>query len=70
MGRFKGFFVICVSLLLPHTVLAEEAVASVGYVSDALSSKVDTGQVSQTLHGEYVITGAISVPTPPLPTAN
>jgi hypothetical protein len=40
-----------------------------GFVtSSALNTKVDTGNVTQTLAGTYTVTGTFNVPTPPYPT--
>lgn len=70
-GRFVCMLLI---MCMPQCVVAGIVVASTEYVSGAIdaktSTKVDTGQVTQTLRGSYTITGAIMVPTPPLPAAS
>lgn len=53
-------------LITPHVVWAN--VASVQYVHESVSSKVDTSQsANQTMAGTYTVSGSFKVPTPPLP---
>ena len=55
-------------LVLP---VANAAIVSKAYVDGAMVSAVKTsGETTQTMAGDYTVTGALTVPTQPLPSAN
>jgi hypothetical protein len=63
------FLLTCLQVLvLP---VANAAIVSKAYVDGAMVSAVKTsGETTQTMAGDYTVTGALKVPTQPLPSAN
>ena len=58
--------VLILGVLWAGTAYAD--LASTSYVSTAVESRVDTSaDAKQTMAGEYTVSGALFVPTPPLP---
>ncbi len=65
-GSFMRRLVLLVCVLMAGTAYAD--LASVSYVSKATETSVKTSaETKQTMAGEYTVSGALYVPTPPLP---
>ena len=65
-GRFMKRIALIMAVLFAGTAYAD--LASVSYVNTAVETRVDTSaQAKQVMAGEYTVSGALNVPTPPLP---
>ncbi len=65
-GGMRTILVIFFTMGLPCVSMAD--LASTQYVHESVATRVDTSaNATQTMAGDYTVSGTFSVPTPPLP---